>query len=325
VPKPDPLAISGAAYVAAKWEERDWRALGRETGTSDLLSAQPRLYRSLSFGDEDYPEAAQSALIAVLREGVDPSEGQKGRMELMSEFMPDLPAWVAQHAPYRIKRLFDAYIASRSFSEIPTVWVDSHYVTADQTMKPTKAQTPKPAITAQAPISMTATNAEEPVKEAPMSPRREISPLTSPSGTESRIFIVHGHDENAMLRIARHVFSLTGINPISLAEEAGGGDTIIEKFERVGGAADYAIVLLSGDDVGQTTVAHENNEKPQPRARQNVVLELGYFIGKLTRAHVIVVDEGVERPSDIAGLSYVRTPATEGRSSQGVEAPGLTS
>ncbi|APF35846.1 hypothetical protein BO218_12500 [Microbacterium paludicola] len=128
---------------------------------------------------------------------------------------------------------------------------------------------------------------------------------TPPSDTKPKIFIVHGHDEAAMLRASQHVYSLTGVYPTSLADQAGGGDTIIEKFERIGGEADYAIVVLTGDDVGQTTAAHHEEKEPSPRARQNVILELGYFMGALTRQHVIVLDAGVERPSDIAGLSYV--------------------
>ena len=45
----------------------------------------------------------------------------------------------------------------------------------------------------------------------------------------------------------------------------------------------------------------------QPRARQNVILELGYFIGKLGRKRVSVIfREGVEQPSDIFGMLYIR-------------------
>ena len=69
------------------------------------------------------------------------------------------------------------------------------------------------------------------------------------------------------------------------------------------------IVLLTPDDVGQTVAAHEASEKPNLRARQNVVLELGYFIGKIGRDKMVVVDAKVERPSDLQGLSYVEYPA----------------
>jgi len=45
---------------------------------------------------------------------------------------------------------------------------------------------------------------------------------------------------------------------------------------------------------------------PAPRARQNVVLELGYFVGRLGRTHVCALKRGeVEIPSDFDGVVYV--------------------
>ena len=96
--------------------------------------------------------------------------------------------------------------------------------------------------------------------------------------------------------------------PISLAEEPGRGRTIIEKFEEYGSTSSFVIVLLSPDDVGQTQVDSELNVEPKPRARQNVILELGYFIGKIGRENIVVMNGGVEKPSDLAGLSYIAYP-----------------
>jgi len=98
------------------------------------------------------------------------------------------------------------------------------------------------------------------------------------------------------------------ILPISLAEEPGKGRTIVEKFESYGAGASCIIVLLSPDDIGQTTGAFNTKEEPSPRARQNVVLELGYFIGEIGRENIVVMNAGVERPSDLAGLSYLGYP-----------------
>ncbi|AOX67847.1 hypothetical protein BJK06_15045 [Curtobacterium sp. BH-2-1-1] len=122
------------------------------------------------------------------------------------------------------------------------------------------------------------------------------------------MFIVHGHDDAALNSIRIFVHKHTGIMPTSLAEEAGRGQTIIEKFETYGDATSFVIVLLTPDDVGQTIGNHQAGTEPNPRARQNVVLELGYFIGKIGRKNVVVVDADVERPSDLAGLSYVEYP-----------------
>ncbi|WP_322412119.1 TIR domain-containing protein [Microbacterium invictum] len=82
----------------------------------------------------------------------------------------------------------------------------------------------------------------------------------------------------------------------------------MEKFEKRGGSASYVILLLTPDDVGQTISEHQAGSTPSLRARQNVVLELGYFIGKIGRENVVVMDADVERPSDLAGLSYVAYP-----------------
>jgi predicted nucleotide-binding protein len=69
----------------------------------------------------------------------------------------------------------------------------------------------------------------------------------------------------------------------------------------------FAIVLLTPDDVGR--VANADAATDQPRARQNVVFELGYFFGKLGRDHVAVINSGVEKPSDVDGLAYIAYPA----------------
>ena len=118
---------------------------------------------------------------------------------------------------------------------------------------------------------------------------------------ETRVFIVHGRDNLRRAAVARFVERL-GMEAVILAEQADEGRTIIEKFEAHGNEADYAIVLMTPDDFGGVT-----GSEPRPRARQNVVLELGYFMGRLERRRVtaLVVGE-VERPSDVDGVLYVR-------------------
>lgn len=92
----------------------------------------------------------------------------------------------------------------------------------------------------------------------------------------NRAFVVHGHDEAAREAVARFLEKL-GVEAVILHEQASGGRTIIEKLEHYGDV-DFAVVLLTGDDVGAAKAA---SDQLQPRARQNVVLELGYFVGKL--------------------------------------------
>ena len=65
----------------------------------------------------------------------------------------------------------------------------------------------------------------------------------------------------------------------------------------------FAVVILSPDDIGYQK---ENAESPRPRARQNVIFELGFFIGRLGRHRVCALVKGdVEMPSDYSGVVYI--------------------
>lgn len=116
-----------------------------------------------------------------------------------------------------------------------------------------------------------------------------------------RVFIVHGHDERVKEQVARFL-EKGGLEVVILHEQANAGGTVIEKFERHA-QVDFAVVLLTPDDVG---AARPDANNLRARARQNVVLELGYFFGTLGRKHVCALYvPGVELPSDIHGLLFV--------------------
>ena len=122
------------------------------------------------------------------------------------------------------------------------------------------------------------------------------------------IFVVHGHDEAAKQAVARYLEKLS-LNTIILHEKPDKGRTIIEKFEDYSDVG-FAIILLTPDDMG-----YKNGEpgKVKPRARQNVIFELGYFIGKLGRGNVCALyKEGIELPSDIQGVLYILMDLGEG-------------
>jgi predicted nucleotide-binding protein len=122
------------------------------------------------------------------------------------------------------------------------------------------------------------------------------------SNGSSRVFIVHGHDGEAREAVARFVAKV-GLNPVILHEQASAGQTIIEKLEKHGEVS-FAIVLLTPDDLGATGTMLPPTLKA--RARQNVILELGYFIGTLGRNRVCVLYRpDVELPSDMLGVVYV--------------------
>jgi predicted nucleotide-binding protein len=336
MPQMDALQLAAGAYTAATWDQSTWRQFGRETGMTDLLSRHARLYRSQDFGDDDYPEAALEALGWVLTEAGVESPGEKGRMDLLADSMPDLPGWIEANAPARTRRLFREYLAARDISEIPEQWRSNRGAgsTAQNTDPASGLVAPEPASWD---ITPTSVKNDDPDQsrgglDASLSPRpadpaaRKTALTATPSsattvrpaatsgtpasspGTVRSLFIVHGHDEAAMNSVRVYVARHTGTLPVSLAEEAGRGRTIIEKFEDHGDEASYVIVLLTPDDVGQTVGEHQAGNEPSKRARQNVVLELGYFIGKIGRENVIVLDASVERPSDLNGLSYIAYP-----------------
>lgn len=113
-----------------------------------------------------------------------------------------------------------------------------------------------------------------------------------------KAFLVHGHDNAVREAVARFLEQL-GFEVIILHEQANQGRTVIEKIEKHGDVG-FAVVLLTPDDEGC-----EKGGSPKPRARQNVFLELGYFIGKLGRNRVCALKRGeVEIPSDFHGVVY---------------------
>ncbi|WP_461515127.1 TIR domain-containing protein [Rathayibacter agropyri] len=326
------MQLAAGAYTEKKWNASNWRQFGRETGMTDILSRHPRLYRSQDWGDDDYPDAALEVLGQVLAEAGVESPGEKGRMDLLADSMPDLPAWIAANAPARTKRLFQEYLAARDVSEIPEQWrpnpsSSETAPTADaiadlvapepdpwesapvnQDPDPFEwqpAAPPSPGPTEPASWDVAPTGTSLPTTAAPAT-NSETRGLSSGAGRS--LFIVHGHDEATLNSVRVYVHRQVDLMPVSLAEEPGRGRTIIEKFEDYGDDASYVIVLLTPDDVGQTVAARQAGDEPSKRARQNVVLELGYFIGKLGRENVVVLDASVERPSDLNGLSYISYP-----------------
>jgi predicted nucleotide-binding protein len=120
--------------------------------------------------------------------------------------------------------------------------------------------------------------------------------------TGHQIFVVHGHDKAILQETARFLERL-GQDIIILREQPNQGRTIIEKFEEYANVG-FAVVLLTPDDRGG--LAAEPYERQKERARQNVILELGYFLGRLGRNRVCALyRSGVEIPSDYSGVLYV--------------------
>lgn len=124
---------------------------------------------------------------------------------------------------------------------------------------------------------------------------------------EGPIFVVHGRDEGKAQFVARVLERGTGRDVTILREQPNEGRTLIEKFEHHAERASFAVVVLTGDDEGGLA----GTGVRQPRGRQNVVFELGFFFGLLGRGRVVVLMQpGVEQPSDVHGLVYIELDAT---------------
>lgn len=120
--------------------------------------------------------------------------------------------------------------------------------------------------------------------------------------SRSEVFIVHGHDETAKNKTARFIEKL-GLKAIILHEQASGSKTVIEKIEAYSNVG-FGIVLYTPCDIG---AKNEENTNLKSRARQNVVFEHGFLIGKIGRENVCALVKGeIETPNDISGVVYVK-------------------
>jgi predicted nucleotide-binding protein len=119
-------------------------------------------------------------------------------------------------------------------------------------------------------------------------------------------FIVHGHDDKTKLEVKNYLQNRLHLpEPIILHEQPSLGRTLIEKFEDLSAKADLAFVLLTPDDL---LARPENSDVQKRRARQNVILELGFFLGMLGRrsGRVFLMYKGpLELPSDLSGIIYL--------------------
>ena len=146
----------------------------------------------------------------------------------------------------------------------------------------------------------------------PVPPRAKSPPSTHPSsqtdGISRRVFVVHGHDKQALEQLQLVLLQLN-LDPFVLIDTSGQGLTIIEaienEIESTSTGERFGIVLLTPDDMGYRK--GQDPEDAEPRARQNVVMEMGMLIAAFGRRRVAILKKpDVVVPSDASGIIYLR-------------------
>jgi predicted nucleotide-binding protein len=165
------------------------------------------------------------------------------------------------------------------------------------------------------PPPLVAPEAKKFAEEAAESVRAAIGRQTEDDqAPPDSVFVVHGHDEDA-LRDVCDVLSGFGVRPVVLSRIEGPVQSLLQKFFSTSKEARFAIVILTSDDYGASRVQYEAkgvaDRALQFRARQNVILELGFFYGYLGWEKVFVllkkpgeVFPNFERPSDLDGAVF---------------------
>jgi predicted nucleotide-binding protein len=145
------------------------------------------------------------------------------------------------------------------------------------------------------------------------------APVLDPQRVGNSVFLVHGHDHVFRDEVDQYLQTL-GIQPVILSKARGGSRSLLDRFEALATQASFAVVLMSPDDLGASREQYEyergGKHTLKYRARENVILELGFFYGRLGWDHVFVVRQSAENPwpdfevpSDIVGAVILETSA----------------
>ena len=158
---------------------------------------------------------------------------------------------------------------------------------------------PAPLAVGEVAASRVALDAPQPNQASPVTAHRPKA--------RRRVFIVHGHEEGPREAVARFLEALD-FDPVILHERPNKGRTIITKFQQEAADVGFAVVLMTPDDSGGKV-----GGDVAMRPRQNVVFELGFFIGVLGPERVVAIVKGqIERPSDFDGVVYIPFDAHSG-------------
>jgi predicted nucleotide-binding protein len=145
--------------------------------------------------------------------------------------------------------------------------------------------------------SLDAPTLERPVGESVLAKGDSVSDDRTPN----RVFIVHGQNDTVRAALVK-VLTSVGLEAIVLHEQPNMGRHLLTKFIEEAELVTFAIVVMTDDDVGSL-----KGGRPAPRARQIVILELGYFLSHLGQKRICaLITPGLETPSDFDGIVYIR-------------------
>lgn len=140
-------------------------------------------------------------------------------------------------------------------------------------------------------------------RRSSLSQQTETTATAAPRGSgpsPTRVFVVHGRNDTARQEVVAFLTS-HGLEAIVLHDQPNMGRHLLTKFIAEAELVAFAVVLMTADDVGAA-----NEEPLAPRARQNVILELGYFLSHLGQSRVCAIKSpGLETPSDFDGIVYI--------------------
>jgi len=134
-----------------------------------------------------------------------------------------------------------------------------------------------------------------------------------------RVFIISSIESLPVARIIQNAFAY---DPFTTALWADGvfkvANYALQSLENEVDNCDFAIALAHADDLTQSR--GEN----WPAPRDNVIFELGLFMGRLGKERAILMeprDEGVKLPSDLAGITTIPYRYQKGNDAAAIMGP----
>lgn len=118
------------------------------------------------------------------------------------------------------------------------------------------------------------------------------------------LLIIHGHDRPARLELENFLRrKFPHVEPVLMVDESHAASTLTEKFEHLAHNVKGALALLTPDDIAMTGA----DRVKHARARQNVILEIGWICARFGRQNLLLLTRGeVEMPSDLSGVDVHR-------------------